>query len=82
MSLVASVCICTYNGATKVGDVLAALAAQTQPTAMWEVLVIDNASTDGTGEVANRLITERFGGRGRVVREEKQIGRASCRERV
>ena len=71
MSLVASVCICTYNGATKVGDVLAALAAQTQPTAMWEVLVIDNASTDGTGEVANRLITERFGGRGRVVREEK-----------
>ncbi len=70
-SLAASVCICSFNGAARIGDVLLALAAQTLERSAWEVLVIDNASTDGTGEIAARLIKEKLGGCGRVVREEK-----------
>ena len=67
----ASVCICTYNGAARIGMVIEALAAQIQPLDTWELLVIDNASTDATSEVAARLIKEKLGGRGRVVRDEK-----------
>ena len=81
MSLSATVCICTYNGAARVGDVLAALARQTLDRNEWEVLVIDNASTDGTGEVAGRFIKEKLGGCGRVVREE-QPGLSFARARA
>jgi glycosyltransferase involved in cell wall biosynthesis len=68
----ASVIICTYNGAVRIGGVLAALARQTLVASDWEVLVIDNASTDDTGEVAARLIQTLLAGRGRVVHEERQ----------
>jgi glycosyltransferase involved in cell wall biosynthesis len=77
----ASVCICTYNGAQRIGAVLEALAIQTQPKESWEVLVIDNASNDGTGEVADQLIKEKLGGCGRVVREE-QPGLSFARARA
>jgi hypothetical protein len=71
MSLLTTVAICTYNGAQRIRVVLEALAIQTQPKESWEVLVIDNASTDGTGEDADRFIREKLGGCGRVVREER-----------
>jgi glycosyltransferase involved in cell wall biosynthesis len=67
----ATVAICTFNGTRRIRAVLEALAAQTLPAELWEVLVIDNASTDGTGEVATRLIKEMLGGRGRAIREDK-----------
>ncbi len=65
----ASVCICTFNGSARIEPVLLALARQTVSPGEWELLVIDNASTDGTGAVAERVIRERLGGRGRVVLE-------------
>ena len=68
----ASVCICTYNGSSRIGMVIDALAAQTQPVKTWEFLVVDNASTDGTAESVNRLIKEKLGGHGRVVHEARQ----------
>ena len=71
MSLLTTVAICTYNGAQRIRAALEALAIQTQPKKSWEVLVIDNASTDGTGEVADQFIKEKLGGCGRVVREEQ-----------
>ncbi len=80
-TLEASVCICTFNGAQRIPLVLEALAAQDCPREDWEVLVIDNASTDGTGGVANRFIKEKLGGCGRVVREE-QAGLSSARARA
>jgi glycosyltransferase involved in cell wall biosynthesis len=76
-----SACICTYNSASRIRAVLEALAIQTQPKESWEVLVIDNASTDGTGEVANRFIKEKLDGCGRVVREE-QPGQSFARARA
>jgi glycosyltransferase involved in cell wall biosynthesis len=46
------VVICTYNRASNLDDVLAALSAQrVDRDAEWSVLVVDNASTDGTADV-------------------------------
>ena len=66
-----SVCICTCNGAERVGLVLEALAAQTDRSAGWEVLVVDNASRDDTGAVVQAAFAAHLPGRGRLVREER-----------
>ena len=47
-----SVIICTHNGAARLPATLAHLKAQKAPRTTWEVVVIDNASTDATAEVA------------------------------
>jgi len=77
----ATIAICSYNGAARVGDVLMALIRQTIDRSKWEILLIDNASTDGTGEVANRFIKDKLGGCGRVVHEE-QPGLSFARARA
>src|SRR5580704_8967188 len=77
----ASVCICTYNGGARIGMVIEALAAQTQPLETWELLVVDNASTDGTGDSVNRLVKKMLGGSGRVVHEE-QLGLSFARSKA
>ena len=66
-----SVCICTFNGADRIGLVLAALGRQTDATNRWDVLVVDNASRDGTSDTAAREIATHLPNRGRVVREEQ-----------
>jgi glycosyltransferase involved in cell wall biosynthesis len=76
-----SVCICTFNGAGRIGAVLAALGAQTSTSSDWEVLVIDNASTDGTAAVVEIEFQQRLPGRGRLVREE-QPGLMHARKRA
>ncbi len=54
-----SVILCTYNGAARLPDTLRYLAAQQVPGPVaWEVLLIDNASTDNTPEVG-RLAASR-----------------------
>ena len=50
---------------------LDALARQDAPVDQWEVLVIDNASTDGTATVAGEALARHFGARGRLVREDQ-----------
>ena len=52
MKPLVSVIIPVRNGAATVGEVLDALAAQEWPTDRMQVIVADNGSTDGTGEVA------------------------------
>jgi GT2 family glycosyltransferase len=47
---VATIAIPTYNGATRIIDVLGALALQDAPSDTFEVIVVDNNSTDGTTE--------------------------------
>lgn len=46
--------MCTYNGAARIGETLRHLAQQEKVTVPWEVIVVDNASNDGTAEVALR----------------------------
>jgi N-acetylglucosaminyl-diphospho-decaprenol L-rhamnosyltransferase len=62
----ATVVIPTLNGAALLTETLAALAAQ---TVEHEVVLVDNASTDGTAE----LVAERFP-RVRVLRLEENVG--------
>lgn len=48
-----SVVICSHNGADRLPLALSHLAAQkVRPGTSWEVIVVDNASTDGTAAVA------------------------------
>jgi glycosyltransferase involved in cell wall biosynthesis len=47
-----SVIICCHNGATRLPATLAHLIAQEPPMTPWEVVLINNRSTDGTAEVA------------------------------
>src|SRR4051812_27689648 len=65
----ASVCLCTHNGAGRIGPVLEALAQQTAPRDAFEVLVIDNASTDDTAAFVERFLQEHFPATGRCVHE-------------
>lgn len=48
-----SIIICCHNSATRIGATLEHLAGQEAPAGVpWEVIVVDNASTDQTGEEA------------------------------
>jgi Glycosyl transferase family 2 len=53
-----TVAVCTRNRACSLAHTLGSLAAMAPPGAPWDVLVIDNASTDGT-----RGVVEGFAGR-------------------
>ena len=51
-----SVIICTYNGASRLPATLEKLATQKLPVdCPWEVILVDNASTDDTAVTANRI---------------------------
>ena len=48
--------ICTYNGASRLAETLTCLARQVLPAGTpWEVILVDNASTDATVERARQL---------------------------
>ncbi|HVA99852.1 MAG TPA: glycosyltransferase [Acidimicrobiales bacterium] len=64
-----SIVVCSYNGATKLGDCLDALARQ---TLLVDVLVIDDGSTDGTD-----LVAQQHGFP--VIRHEKNLGLSAAR---
>ncbi|MGF2076073.1 glycosyltransferase, partial [Enterococcus casseliflavus] len=50
-----SVVVCSHNGADRLPGTLAHLASQrVTRDLLWEVIVIDNASTDDTAGVARR----------------------------
>ena len=65
-----TVCICTRNRAKFLGATIESVLAQKVPSETFEVLVVDNGSTDGTAD----MIAARFGGGARVpvrcIREE------------
>ena len=63
-----SICIPTYNRAEMVRDAIRSALSQTYP--VLEVVVVDNASTDGTGEVVASIADPRL----RFVRNEQNLG--------
>ncbi|HUO10917.1 MAG TPA: glycosyltransferase, partial [Phycisphaerae bacterium] len=66
-----SIVICAHEAAGRIEWALRALARQEVPEGIsWEVIVVDNASRDGTGRVA-RAMGEKLGLNLRVVWEER-----------
>jgi glycosyltransferase involved in cell wall biosynthesis len=55
-SLRLSVALCTYNGSAHLSEQLKSLARQSRPAD--ELIVFDDASTDGTGEILERFAAE------------------------
>src|SRR5581483_7114235 len=78
-----SLVICTYNGVERLEPTLHSIFAQKVSSAVsWEVIIIDNASTDNTNNFClNLKEKEGFGGDFRVVLEEHQ-GAAYARARA
>lgn len=67
-----SVVICCYNGSKRLPSTLACLAAQRVPEYIpWEVIVVDNASTDDTYQAALRSWPQGTTAQLRVVREPR-----------
>jgi len=76
-----SVIICTHNGSKCLPETLKTLKAQEVPDDLsWEVIIIDNASTDGTGKVAQSVWGELPGVFFRVV-PEPEVGLSNARNR-
>ncbi len=53
-----SVVVCTYNREKYIGTCLTLLAEQTENSAAYEVLVVDNMSTDNSREIIERVIAQ------------------------
>ncbi len=68
-----SVIVPAYNAADTIGACLDALARQTVPTGSYEVIVVDDGSTDGTAEVARE--------HGAIVISQPNAGPAAARNR-
>jgi glucosyl-dolichyl phosphate glucuronosyltransferase len=51
-----SVVICTYNRDKFIGEALNCLAKQTLPAEQFEIIVVDNKSTDNTATIAKKFI--------------------------
>jgi cellulose synthase/poly-beta-1,6-N-acetylglucosamine synthase-like glycosyltransferase len=75
-----SVVICCHNSARRLPPTLAHLAAQKIRRAAWEVILVDNASTDDTVEVARKCWPEELAHLYRIVREP-QLGLTFARQR-
>jgi glycosyltransferase involved in cell wall biosynthesis len=54
---VVSIVLCTYNRSHLIANALDALVAQTADTPPYEVIVVDNNSTDGTRDVVRQVLT-------------------------
>lgn len=64
--------ICCYNSRDRIARTLAHVAAQVEEQTPWEVLLIDNASTDGTSDYVRSLYPDNISGRLRIVEESQQ----------
>ena len=73
-----SAIVCTFNRADVLGDCLAALEVQSLDAEAFEVIIVDNASTDDTAGLADAYVSRNPNFK--VVREEKQ-GLAAARNR-
>jgi glycosyltransferase involved in cell wall biosynthesis len=84
-----SVVICCYNSANRIKETLQVLAGQRfQASVFWEIILVDNASTDNTSEIARstwnnlhtdielRIVFEPKPGLGNA--RKKGIGETSC----
>lgn len=76
-----SVVVCSHNGADRLPGTLAHLASQrVTRDLLWEVIVVDNASTDDTAGIARRHWVHEGSGSFRIVSEPRLgLNYARCR---
>jgi glycosyltransferase involved in cell wall biosynthesis len=67
-----SLAICCYNSRDRIGKTLAHVAVQECAEIPWEILLIDNASTDGTAEYVKELYPDALEGKIRIIQEKQQ----------
>jgi glycosyltransferase involved in cell wall biosynthesis len=76
-----SVVVCSHNGASRLAETLAHLARQAVPPDLpWEVILVDNASTDGTAVLAQQCWPADHAAQLRIVAEPR-IGLTHARRR-
>ena len=76
-----TVALCTHNHADRLRRTLADLPHVLSPDSPWELLVVDNASSDQTPELLRQPWWNRAEAPLRIVREEK-LGIANARNRA
>jgi glucosyl-dolichyl phosphate glucuronosyltransferase len=67
-----SVVVCTYNRAKFIGKALDCLARQTLPEAHFEIVIVDNKSTDNTARICRQFIETHPGLNARYYFEESK----------
>jgi len=72
-----SFCVPAHNRAESVVTCVESLISQTMPADEYEIIVVDDGSTDGSADVVELLFAERGFGNGRVVRLPTNSGGAS-----
>lgn len=75
--MLASVVVCTYNRADRLGGCIASLLAQTLPASVFEIVVVNDGSTDHTAQVCS---TYAHTPRVRVI-NQNNAGLGAARER-
>lgn len=70
--LFVSVIVCTYNGEKYIKDCLDALIKQDYPKDKYEIIVVDDGSTDRTNEIVSKYLVK-------VIKHEKNLGICSAR---
>lgn len=68
-----SIVVCTHNGKSRLIPCLASIIAQ-EAALKFEILVVDNASTDGTGDLVREFLGKEFSSGDWKVLEEHQPG--------
>lgn len=59
MSFSISIVVCTHNGANRISNCLSSLVSQENPLE-YEILVVENASTDGIGDLVKTYLSSSF----------------------
>ena len=76
-----TVALCTHNHEPRLRRTLGGLARLVPPDCPWELLIVDNASTDGTPQLAAAHEWRTPGMNVKVVREDK-LGLSNARNRA
>ena len=80
-SILITVALCTHNHADRLSRTLADLGKVTPPSSPWEILLVDNASTDETPTLLADSAWRPEGVPVRIVREQR-LGLSNARNRA